>query len=79
MQTKMNEAFKVSFPEKDVDGNDYTAGEYLAIVDVQHSHHTQTYASTTIGNLISLKYTRGGTRDHILMMSNMNGNLVRWA
>jgi hypothetical protein len=79
MQTKMTEAIKASIPEKDVDGNDYTAGEYLAIMDVQHSHHTKTYASTTIGNLISMKYTRGGTRDHILMMSNMNGNLVRWA
>jgi hypothetical protein len=52
MQTKMTEAIKASIPEKDGDGNDYTAGEYLAIVDVQHSHHTKTYASTTIGNLV---------------------------
>jgi hypothetical protein len=76
MQTKMTEAIKASIPEKDGDGNDYSAGEYLAIVDVQHSHHTKTYASTTIGNLVSMKYTGGGVRDHILKMSNMNGKLA---
>jgi hypothetical protein len=34
METKMTEAIKASVPKKDEDGNDYTAGEYLVIVDV---------------------------------------------
>jgi hypothetical protein len=76
LQTKKTEPIKASIPEKDGDGNDYTVGEYLAIVDVQHSHHTKTYASTTIGNLVSMNYTGGGVRDHILKMSNMNGKLA---
>jgi hypothetical protein len=76
MQTKMTEAIKASIPDTDGYGNDYTAGEYLAIVDVQHSHHTKTYASTTISNLVSMKYTGGGVRDHIIKMSNMNGKVV---
>jgi hypothetical protein len=76
MQTKMTGAVKASIPEKDGDGNDYTAGEYLAIVDVQHSHHTKTYASTTIRNSVSMKYNECGVSDHILKMSNMNGKHV---
>jgi hypothetical protein len=60
IQTKMTEEIKVSIPEKDKDGKLLTTSEYLEIVDKQHSHHTKTYASTTIGSLVAMKYTGGG-------------------
>jgi hypothetical protein len=72
----MTEAIKASIPEKDKDGKLLTASKYLEIVDKQHSHHTKTYAITTIGGLVAMKYTGGGIRDHILKMSNMNGKLA---
>jgi hypothetical protein len=72
----MTEAIKASIPEKDKDEKLLTASEYLEIVDKQHSHHTKTYASTTIGSLVAMKYTGGGIRDHILKMSNINDKLA---
>ena len=76
MQTKMSEAIRASIPEKNADGVEYTAAEYLAIVDSQHTRHSKTYASTIISNLVTMKYNGGGIRDHILKMSNMNGKLA---
>ena len=76
MQTKMTEAIGASIPEKNADGVAHTATEYLAIVESQHSRHSKMYTSTTIGNVVSMKYTGGGIREHILKMSNMNGKLA---
>jgi hypothetical protein len=55
----MTEAIKASISKKDKDGKLLTASEYLEIVDKQHPHHTKTYASTTIGSLVAMKYTGG--------------------
>ena len=76
MQTKMTEAIRASIPEKNADGVAHTAAEFLAIVESQHSRHSKTYASTTIGNLVSMKYNGCGIREHILKMSNIKGKLA---
>ena len=76
MQTKMTEAIRASIPEKNADGVAHTAAEFLTIVESQHSRHSKTYASTTISNLVSMKYTGDGIREHIQKMSNMNGKLA---
>jgi hypothetical protein len=55
---------------------EHTVAEFLAIVEKQHDTHSKTYASSLINKLTSLQYTRGGVKDHIVSMSNMNGKLT---
>jgi hypothetical protein len=76
IQTKMSEVIRASIPEKKSDGVDHTAAEFLAIVEKQHDTHSKTFASTLINKLTSLQYIGGGVKDHILLMSNMNGKLT---
>jgi hypothetical protein len=68
MQTKMSDAILGSVPQKNAAGVPYTAAEYLAIVESQHTG--------LIKQLVNMKYTGGGIREHILKMSNINAKLT---
>ncbi|XP_022681845.1 uncharacterized protein LOC111257080 [Setaria italica] len=50
-----------------------TAGEYLRKVESQLT--VSSHASTLIKGLVTMKYTGGGIREHILRMSNMASKL----
>jgi len=52
-----------------------TATEYLEKVKNQFTGSTKAYASTLIERLSTMKYTGGGVRDHILIMSTMSAKL----
>ena len=68
MQTKMSDAILGSVPQKNAAGVPYIAAEYLAIVESQHT--------CLIKQLVNMKYTGGGIREHILKMSNINAKLT---
>jgi molybdopterin converting factor small subunit len=52
-----------------------TAVEYLEKVESQFTGSSKAYVSSLIKTFISEKYTGGGVRDHILMMSNVAARL----
>ncbi|XP_066342183.1 uncharacterized protein [Miscanthus floridulus] len=52
-----------------------TATEYLKKVESQFTSSSKAFASTLIKKLVNEKYSDGGIRDHILMMSNTASKL----
>ena len=69
IKSSITEAIRGAIPECK------TATEYLTKVESQFTGSSKAYASTLIRNLVTMKYTGGGVRDHILRMSNMSSKL----
>ncbi|XP_034598579.1 uncharacterized protein [Setaria viridis] len=69
IKISISEAIRGAIPECT------TAREYLRKMESLFTSSSKAYASTLIKRLVTEKYTGGGTREHILRMSNMASKL----
>jgi hypothetical protein len=69
IKKRISEGIRGAIPECE------TAVEYLEKMESQFTCSSKAYDSSLIKRLISEKYTDGGVRDHILMMSNIAARL----